>query len=201
MDTKDVLVAAKQAVEDADVSKELEETAYAKAVDLIAQKSVPVSGLTSSAAVRADQSPPPASASKPEVNVTSASMLDDIAARLKLDRGVVEEVFYERDGEVEVTVSPTKLESTMAAGTQQLALLVTAMRQADGSEEYTPVDEVRKVAKEFNKHDSDNFARTVGDMGKYFQFRGSPRKREIRLNKPGWEEASKLVARLAGGDN
>lgn len=194
VETKDILTTAKQAVDDAQVPEPLQETAFAKAVDLIAGRT---SSMDSSS--RADV--PKETLPKAKGTGTAPTMLESIAFRLKLDREIVEEVYFERNGELEITVSPAKLGASLKAGTQELALLVTAGRQASDEEDYTSVEEIRKVAEEFRKYDSDNFSRAINDMSKEFRFRGGPRSRELRVSKPGWEEATKLVQRLAGEGN
>jgi hypothetical protein len=120
---------------------------------------------------------------------------------LKLDVAIIEEVYYVQDGEIKLALSTGKLESGKKAGTRQIALLLAAGRQAAGLEDHTSFDKIREVAEDYRRYDSPNFARTLSEMEDEFSFQGSSRNRSVRVSRPGWEAASRLVNALGGGDS
>jgi hypothetical protein len=128
----------------------------------------------------------------------SSSTLDRVAARLRLDRAIVADVFDASDGTIEVIVAPRKLDATKARATKQLALLVVAARQAADLEEWTDVDEVRRFAEDYKKYDSANFASAIKEMQDDFRFKQVGRKITVKLGRPGWDRAAELVRRLGG---
>jgi hypothetical protein len=185
-DVEAILAGAVKAVADAKVPDDLRSMAFEKAVDLLA-------GRTAPAAVA---SVAPASA-VPIALPAGGDVLGKLAARLDLSREVVEEVYAEgRDG-LQVNVKPERLARSKSAGTRELAMLVAAMDQAD-SDDPTTADEIRRVVEEYNRYDSPNFASTLAGMKGPLLPAGSSRSRTFRLTRPGWSEASRLVARLAG---
>lgn len=85
-----------------------------------------------------------------------------------------------------------------AVGTQQIALLVPAGRQPGGWEEWTPIERIREVCRDYGRFDVATFASTVKRMGDLFSFRGRARQLELRLTRPGFEQAGELACELSG---
>lgn len=196
MDVKDVLITANRAVQEAELPEDLKDTAFAKAVDLIAgtgQVARPSSAVVSTPTRSADIFGQP--------TVDDGGTLGRIAAKLRVDIDTVRELYNEEDGKLEVTVPSAKLETSKKGATKQLALLVAAGRQAAGLEEYTPLERVREVAELFRRYDSPNFARTIQEMEEDFSFRGESRSRAIRVSRPGWEHVTRLIGELEGIDS
>jgi hypothetical protein len=192
MEVREVLVQALVEVDEANVPAELRSVAFGKAVDLLV--------------ARAGESTEPLQpfhqTRMGNGQVTGdAAPLGKVAARLKLDKELVQDIFdYDEDG-VRVIVSPRKLDKGLGPGTKQLALLVVAGRQAAGDDEgWTSVEAIRKVCEEYNKLDSPNFAAHIKAMKNEFTLRGTAQKREVKLTRPGWEAARELVEKLAGGE-
>lgn len=131
---------------------------------------------------------------------TNAGLLDRVADRLRLDRATVADVFDDSDGTIDVIVAPRKLDPAKARATKQLALLVVAARQAAELEEWTDVDEIRRLAEDFKKYDSANFASAIKEMQDDFRFKQVGRRITVKLGRPGWERAAEMVRRLAGED-
>ena len=127
-------------------------------------------------------------------------LLDRVADRLHVDRAVVADVFDDSDGAIDVIVAPRKLDATKARATKQLALLVAAARQAADLEEWTDVDEIRRLAEDYKKYDSANFASAIKEMQDDFRFKQVGRKITVKLGRPGWDRAAELVNKLAGED-
>jgi hypothetical protein len=129
------------------------------------------------------------------------SPLSKLAARLGLAVEVVGDVYDDADGKIDLIVGSGKLPRHVAAASKDIALLVAAGRQGSEEEEWTPFSDIRQVCGQYGKLDSSNFATTMKEMQDVFGFRSpSARKREVRVNRPGWERAAALVARLASGD-
>jgi hypothetical protein len=129
---------------------------------------------------------------------TSNGLLDRVAARLRLDRAIVADVFDDSDGTIDVIVAPRKLDPAKARGTKQLALLIVAARQAAEIEEWTDVDEIRKLAEDYKKYDSANFASAIKEMQDDFRLKQVGRRITVKLGRPGWDRAAEMVRRLAG---
>lgn len=125
--------------------------------------------------------------------------LSRIAAQLKLERQLVEEVYGLKGDELELHPPATYLDKSRAGGTKEIALVVAAGRQAAGLEERTPHAEIRKWCDHYGRLDSSNFATTLGDMDSFFRTTGSPRKREVQLRHAGWEAAARVVRKLVSG--
>lgn len=131
------------------------------------------------------------------VSQPSGGLLDRLASRLQLPRDAVEDVFMEDGDGLVISVHPARLANSKSAGARQITLLVAAMRQAAG-EEQTPIDEIRRVATDFDRYDGPNFAAAVNELRGAFLFKGPPRQRTLRLTRAGWAQTSDLVRELAG---
>lgn len=187
----DVLRAAKEAVKEAEIPDDLRVIAFEKAIDLVSGGISRVNGKASDVGSTPHEEMPGSDAD---------SALHRLARKLKVDVELVGDVFHEEDGGLRVVVGAGKLARGKKGATQQLALLVAAARQATGTEEFTVVDRVREIAEEYRRYDAANFARTISEMTDEFNFRGSARQREIKVSRPGWEAAARLVTQLAGGE-
>jgi hypothetical protein len=111
----------------------------------------------------------------------------------------VSEVYAEDKGELDIVISPTKLDNKKMGATKELALLVAAGRQGAAVDEWTTLDSIRHFAEEFKKYDAPNFARAIRGMGDTFRYTGSGGELKVKLGRPGWEQATALVKGLAGG--
>ena len=185
-DVESILAGAVKAVTDAKVPDDLKSAAFEKAVDLLAGRVAPAPAAVPAA---------PAAPSSP--NAAAGTQLDRLASRLGLPHDVVEAVFAEGRNGLQVNVRPERLSRSKSAGARELAMLVAAMHQAD-SDEPTSVEEIRRVVEDYNRYDQPNFASSLAGLKGPFLFSGSSRARTFKLTRPGWAEASKLVARLAG---
>lgn len=127
-------------------------------------------------------------------------LVGTIAARLRLDREIVGEVFDETDGKIDIIVPPRKLATAKAPAVKQLALLVAVARQGADVEEWTDADEIRGFVEDFKRYDQANFASTLKQMDDIFRFKQSGRKITMKLSRPGWDRAVELITKLAGAD-
>lgn len=126
------------------------------------------------------------------------SLIQRIARHLGLATEIVDETFFENDGQVGVALPPSKLEDSKKAATRQLATLVVLGNQAAGISDWTPVAEIRNVCNEFGVLDIPNFAATISRMDDILQVRGKGQYREARLRRPGLEVAKHLLINFAG---
>ena len=175
---------AVKAVEEASVPDDLRVTAFEKSFEALIGATA-----TSGSSGRQEEARPP-SASSPS--------LDAISARLGLDSGLIEEIYYVDGERLGLALAPSKFDSKKAAATQEIALLVAAGRQAGGWEEWTPVTHIRSVCKDNGRFDAANFATTIKRMGDVFSFRGKARQLEVRVTRPGYEQAANLARDLSG---
>lgn len=190
MEPSSIFIRAMEAVDKAGLPEEFRLKAFEKAVDLLAGTIVP----------RTAQPMSPSPDRQASVESSPSSALDRIAAKLKVDVDVLRDIYHEQNGELDILVPSTKLEHGKKGGTRQLALLVAAGRQAADIEDFTSFDKVREVADQYRKYDSPNFSRTLNEMEDEFSFRGDSRNRVVRVSRPGWEIASKLVSALGGAE-
>jgi hypothetical protein len=190
MEIKDILAAAAKAVDDAQLEQEFRVAGFTKAVDLIAG---PVG-----------QSDPanmgrPAREAPARHTDAGAGKLDSIANKLELDAEDISEVYADENGELNIVISPWKLDAKKMAATKQIAVLVSAGRQGAGIDDWTAMEPIRRTADEFKRLDAPNFAKAMQGMGDTFRFTGSGSSLKVKLSRPGWEEAKALVKKLARG--
>ena len=191
MEVKDILRAAHEAVDAADVPDELRAAAFSKAVDLLS------ADLRSGANTSSGASPGTPGVQKIE---KPTSLMDRIASKLGLDVETVREVYREVDGDVRLIAPSSKLTRGKSAATKQVALLVAAARQAAEIEEFTSADIIRAIADDYRTLDSPNFAAALREMSTTFRFDGTSRNRMLKVSRPGWEEARRLVQELGGDE-
>ncbi|MDI3340091.1 MAG: hypothetical protein QJR03_06120 [Sphaerobacter sp.] len=191
MKPSQILAQALQEVEEAGIQDDLRPVAFAKAVDLLCgalRSNVPQGR--------------PESRSQSETAgplTANGSAIVRIAERLKLDMGVVSQVYDCEGDSLRVIVPSGRLGSTVAQATRELALLVAAGRQAGGYDpEWTSVAEIRAVCEEYGKYDSANFASIIKGMDNCFLMKDKGIQRKVKLSRPGWEAAADLVAKMAG---
>lgn len=179
-----------KAIDDAGVPDDLRVAAFEKAfeasVQPVAQSSSPNTG--------GPDLPQKTESPGPEEDRSIGA----IARKLRVDHEVVDEIYF-IDGEaLGLAVSAARLDPAKSSATKQIALLIAAGRQTGGWEEWTHVGEIRNVARDYNRFDSANFATTIKSMSGAFGFRGRGRDVEVRVTRPGLEEAAELVRALGG---
>jgi hypothetical protein len=186
MEVKDILAAAAQAVDEANVPEALREAAFVKAVDLLAGKApVPHASL---------------------VNITgtgqfAGEMTERVAQRLRVNPAAVAEAFDFAGDDVSLILAPSRLPRQKAAAMRDVALLITAARQAAGidSDGWTESEVIREACRNIGVFDSANFATEIGHMGNVFSFKGSGRNRVIKANLRGLEQAGVRLVELTEG--
>ena len=192
MDVKAILAEAAKAVDEAKIPEALRQSAFEKAVDLLAASHG-----------AAPPSPPAPSGSggsgRPPVTIVDdGTLLSKVAAKLKVNPETVGEVLHEKDGRFDVIVPPAKLAAGKAPGMKQLAMVVAAARQGAELDDFTDMEHIRHFAVEFNKYDSANFATDLKDLEDELRFRKEGRKIFVKLTRVGWERAAALIRQLGG---
>jgi hypothetical protein len=193
-----ILRTAQEAVDDAQLAEAFRVTGFEKAVDLLAVQAGLVPAVSASLPLPPNGSGSSSAGSTPP-NDADAKTLARVAAKLKVSTDAVGEVFHIEDDRPILIIGTGKLESGKGPATKQIALLISAARQAGGwDSDWTSVTEVRPVAQNYGKFDSGNFASTIKEMDDVFNFTGDGQSRKIKVNRKGLEEAAALVKKLAG---
>jgi hypothetical protein len=196
MDVEAVVRESLKVMGDAGVPEPLQPTALPEIIKLVASQA-PGAPLT--ALIPYQQQPP----NQPALLGAGGGgdLLARLAARLGVPGEVVEGVYTSDGNSVEISVHPARLPKTRSTATKNLALLVTAMRQATSDEEFTSVDEIRRIAQDYDRLDAANFASAIGEMRGAFLVKGSARQRSLKLTRPGWQQAADLVKQLGGQES
>ena len=176
---------ALSAVNEAEVPESLRAVAFERAFDFLAAQR----GLTPMKPLIR----PPATGQPAQ----GGPSIGEIAASLGVANDVADELFSTGESGPELIVATARLASEKAKATKQIALLLCAVRQAAGLE-WTPADIVREAVVHYGRHDSPNFAGSLNELHPFSSFRGKARKRELKLNKAGQEEAVRLMQKLTG---
>jgi hypothetical protein len=178
MEISDILAAAARDVESARLPEELREAAFVKAVELRS------GGLAGGPAETLADGP--------------SGQLAAVAEKLRVDPETVSQVVEITSEGVEIIVSPSLLPRQKAAATRDVALLVTATRQAAGFDEgWTDTELIREQCRNLGVFDSANFATEVAHLGAFLNFKGSGRTRKVRANLRGFEQAGMRMRELA----
>lgn len=178
---KKALMEAVKAVEDAGVPDDLRVAAFERMFEAILGEDAGAS----SSSTPGDQG--------------SVEGLGQIASRLAISEDLASEVFDVNADHLGLVLSPSKFDPRKARGTQQIALLIAAGRQAAGLDDWTPMKVIREACREYGRLDIANFATTVKGMGDVFSFRGRGQSVELRVTRPGFERAGELARTLRGG--
>ncbi len=180
-----LLKAGLEAVEEAEVPSELKPIAYRHALEV----------LGGTASMPTPEAPRPSEDAGGET-----ALLTAIAKRLKLDLDVVTHVFEEEGDQVHLIVTRAKLPNgnSKAASMRDVALLVTAGRQAAAIEDYTAAALVRQECEELGVLDGPNFSTELGRLG--MRARGGPKSKEVHASRHQLEQAAELVSQIARGD-
>jgi hypothetical protein len=188
---KDLLEAAHNAVKDAAVPKPLEEVAFKMAFQYLA------GGAPSSAG--GNIGPPPGSPPKPRPGAS----LENIAAKLGLDRGAVEKVYGLNEEDLEIIVPTPSLSQRARPAMRELILLTAVGRQAGGWDDGpTGVEQLRSVCEHYGGkyYDSNNFPNAIKDQHDHLRTTGKRKEMTIRVLPAGYTAGAALVKKMAGED-
>ena len=190
MDATMLVREALRVISDAGVPEKHVGAALPAVIELLARGQAPAAPDMALVPYQALQSAPPG----------GALSVDRLATRLGVPRDLGDGIYTGDGTELQISVHPGRLPRAKSSGTKALALLVTALRQA-GDEEFTPVDEIRKVAQEYDRYDPANFASAIAEMRGAFLVKGAARHRSLKLTRPGWQQAADLIRMLGASDS
>lgn len=120
-----------------------------------------------------------------------------IAQKLKLPVEQVERIFDVDNDTVHLLVSSSSLHDSKKDQQREVTLLIVAGRQAAGIDsDLTSIDDVRPVLSDYGVLDR-NLSRSVESLkGAQMRFAGTAKKREFKMNQPGYEAVAEIVKRL-----
>jgi hypothetical protein len=189
-DIAQVLRTAQKAVDDASIEDpELKKIAFKEAIALAAGRA---SGDSSQQSGGGSQS-------GHQVGIDSGNPIAAIAKRLGLASEDVDRIFHIDAEELELTVPVSALSNQKRTATREIAILVTAGRQAASLDQReTDADVVRAVCDHYKKLDTANYSATIRDLNGTLTVREKGRKKFLKMTQPAWEEASGLARKVLG---
>lgn len=195
MELHEVLAAALQAVERANIPDDLREMAFAKAVDMAAV-------MHGAAPTPAPKLVPQQTAQQAEngsrVRADEDDRLGRLAGALDVSRDAIEHVYTEHDDELQLVVDPDTLGDTIKERAMNAALLLAAGRQLAGYDEAaTPDTEIRKEIERIHLFDRSNYTAHMRAMSPWFNINGAGKSASFRMKPQGRSEAKKLAKELA----
>ena len=187
MKISDLLIQAQAAVDEAKISEDLRQVAFQQSVELLSRQA----GLLATPKALAGTAGNGSAANVGE------GAVEKIERKVDLPQALITEVYAEdgQDG-VDVVVGVGKLDSSTAAATKQLALLICGARQLAELEQWTSSKEIRKLCVHYGRFDPANFAKTLRTMDESFSFKGKGQQLEVRLHQRGIERLKELLASL-----
>ncbi len=190
------LRAAVEAVEAAEVPRDLREIAFTRALDATLGSVAPPSD-----APPAQQGDGAPSASEQKgASVVSGSPMAKLAEGLGIDPALATQVYDIDEDGLHVALAPSKFSDKVTQAMEEIARLVVAGRQAAGLDaEWTSFNDVRAVCENRGRFSSGNFSACVSRLdGDGFRVRGTGRKKEAKANATGLEKTGQLIVQLAG---
>jgi hypothetical protein len=182
-----ILREAWASVEASEVPASVQQEAFAKAVDLLASRT------------RRDELGPDRQREEAgdEDDAKPSNRMKKIASAIGVDEDKLEYIYDLEEDDVLLITPRSRLSSGDAAATREVALLYCAARQSAGYDAtHTSVNDIRRKADDMGVLDTSNFAETVKDI-EGLSHRGSGRNREFKVTRHGYEEAAKVVGRVA----
>lgn len=120
-----------------------------------------------------------------------------IANKLGLEPSDVKRLFFEKDGEIKLSVQSRALPKNKATATKVIGLLLAAARQSAGMEEETPSSFIKEECKRYGRLDAKNFSKHILDLGGSVHIREeSAQKRFLTVTEPGYEDAAEKAKEL-----
>lgn len=189
MDIASILRKAADSVNEAALSPELRPYGFVKAVELLSR------GEAEQVHARARRVD--GGGQGPDQN-ERGDWLSQVSARLGVDAEQVAEVFDDDGGDLRLIVAASKLPNNKSGASKMIALLVAAGRQAAGrdADGWTDSSVIRDACRDYGRLDGANFSTTLSAMRDEFSFKGKGPQRQVRLTRPGFDLAARLVTQL-----
>jgi hypothetical protein len=187
-----ILTEAREAVDAAQIPDDLRALAFEKAVDLLAGN------------IQASNGSATATGGGTAGSSTATGVdqrLAKIAQRLGVEVAKLAYVYDLDQDDVTLVVPRSKLDSTKAIATREVALLYAAARQAGGYDEtHTNVTSIKSKVDDMGVLDAGNFASQVKTIDGMSVKGATAQSREFKVTQHGYEEAAKVIARVTGGN-
>lgn len=188
-----ILASAHAAVQGAKIPKELQPLAFEKAIDLLAG---PVPATTSGGG---GQQGGDSNGGRGGDPLTDDERLAKIAKRTGADASKLGYMYDLDDEDVNLVIQRSKLATSKAVATREIALLYCVARQAGGYDAtHTAVSLIRQRVDDMGVLDESNFATSVREVDG-MTGKGARQNREFKVTQHGYEEAGKLITRVTGG--
>ena len=186
---KALLEQSAQIVAEAKIPDDLRESAFSKAVDLLA----------------AGRSYAPSSSSEITVEQEDPTALDwmtILEAATEKPRRELESVFFPNDdGSPLVGVNPSRLGASAAERARRTVLLLAGVRQIGRVEQSTKSAILREECKRLGVYDTANFSGTLNNLRDWFNLVGSGPSKSVRLKPGGRDAFRQLIGELLGDDH
>jgi hypothetical protein len=184
-----ILENAQQAVDGANIKDEkLKQIAFQEAIKLLSGNVVPSSVVQKSSH---------ANEKRPEDISSDGDTYSLIANRLSLEPSDVKRLFFEKDGEIKLSIQSRALPKNKATATKVIGLLLAAARQSAGKEDETPSSFIKEECKRYGRLDAKNFSKHILDLGGSVHIREeSAQKRFLTVTEPGFEDAAAKAKEL-----
>lgn len=182
-DIHSILAEAAADVEKAGVPDDLRAAAFSAAVALR------TSATTGSSAVPA--------AAAPLAHGGQEDWHTRVATALGVSAEDVDEGFDLEDNRMRLTIAPSRLPRQKATAMKDVALLVSAARQAAGvdADGWTSADAIREECRELGVLDANNFAAEI-QLPDVMSQRGRGRSRQLKITRRGYEQAGARLREL-----
>jgi hypothetical protein len=120
-----------------------------------------------------------------------------VASALGVPTADVDEAFDLDDNRLRLTIAPSRLPRQRATAMKDVALLISAARQAAGidADGWTSVDVIRDECRELGVLDANNFAAEI-QLRDVMSQRGRGRSRQLKITRRGYEQAGARLREL-----
>jgi hypothetical protein len=188
-DVQAILENAQQAVDGAKIKDEkLKQIAFQEAIKLLSGNAV--------STVTVDKSSDTKENKQKDVS-SGTDTYSLIASKLDLELSDVKRLFFDKDGEVKLSIQSRSLPKNKATATKVIGLLVAAARQSAGMEDETSAAFIKEECKRYGRLDAKNFSKHILDLGGSVHIREeSAQKRFLTVTEPGYEDAAEKAKEL-----
>ena len=130
--------------------------------------------------------------------VAEDGLLERVAHRLGgIDAALLKRIVDVDDDGLHLVVQRRSLEAARRPAMRQLSLLSVALRQAGGTEDWTPVQTLRDVCQDFGVYEARHFSEELRSIAG-LRARGSGSDCQVKATVTTFEQAGELVERLTG---
>ena len=121
-----------------------------------------------------------------------------ISSKIGITPDQVSEIYHLKDGIVELIVEGKDLPKTNSKATRDIVALLTAGRQAMGTERVTSIDVLRQACEYYRVYDSKNFMKYTKQLGSKFRFDGANSNTTVELTNGAFKIAGEVAAKYLG---